>query len=125
MKGLRVAMVILASLHLAWSGLIALVASFADGGSVPERLLLSAVHPLAAILLLYVVVSSERLSPLIWRTTVAILSVGIVGDILVAVLIGQGTLRGDWPLPLTCTVVPAIGLVYIIGRRRGRQPTDG
>jgi len=123
-KGLRVAMVILASLHLGWSALIALGASFADGGSVPERLLLSAVHPLAAILLLYVVVSSERLSPLIRRTTVAMLSVSIVGDILAAVLIAQGTWRGDWPLPLTFTVVPVIGLVYMIRRRQGREPAD-
>lgn len=124
MKGFRIAMIILASAHLAWSALIALAASFADGGSIPERLLLSAVHPLAAILLLYVVVSSERLSPLIRRTTVAMLSVSIGGDILAAVLIGQGTWRGDWPLPLTFTVVPVIGLVYIIRRRQGPQPAD-
>lgn len=124
MKGLRVAMVVLASLHLGWSALIALVANFADGGSAPERLLLGAVHPLAAVLLLYVVVSSERISPIIRRTTVAMLSLSIAGDIVVAVLIGQGTLRGDWPLPLTFTVVPLIGLVYIIRRRQGRQPAD-
>ena len=124
MKGLRVAMVVLASLHLGWSALIALVANFADGGSAPERLLLGAVHPLAAVLLLYAMVSSERLSPLIRHTTVAMLSLSIAGDIVVAVLIGQGTLRGDWPLPLTFTVVPLIGLVYIIRRRQGREPAD-
>lgn len=117
MKGFRIAMTILASLHLAWSVLIALVANFADGGSVPERLLLGAVHPLAAVLLLYVVVSSERLSPLIRRIALAMLLVSIAGDIVVAVLISQGTLRGDWPLPLTFAVVPAIGLVYIVRRR--------
>lgn len=124
MTGLRIVMTILASLHLGWSALVALGASFADGGSVPERLLLSAVHPLAAILLLYVVVSSERLSPLIRRTTVAMLSVSIIGDILAAVLISQGTWRGDWPLPLTFTVVPVIGLVYIIRRRHSPEPVD-
>lgn len=124
MTGLRIVMTILASLHLGWSALVALGASFADGGSIPERLLLSAVHPLAAILLLYVVVSSERITPLIWRTAVAMLSVSIGGDILAAILIGQGTWRGDWPLPLTFTVVPAIGLVYIVRRRHGRQAVD-
>lgn len=123
MTVLRVVMAILASLHLGWSVLTALVASFADGGSAPERLLLSAVHPLAAVLLLYVVVSSERLSPLIRGATLAMLSVSIGGDILVAVLIGQGTLRGDWPLPLTFVVVPVIGLVYIV-RRRYVRPAD-
>ena len=125
MKGFRIVMVILASLHLAWSAMIALVASFADGGSVPERLLLSAVHPLAAILLLYVIVSFDRLSQLIWRTTVAMLSVSIGGDILVAILINQGTLRGDWPLPLTFVVIPVIGLAYIIRRGDAGQPGDG
>ena len=117
MKGFRIAMTILASLHLAWSALTALVANFADGGSAAERLLLSAVHPLAAVLLLYVAVSFERLSQLIRRITLAMLVVSIGGDILVAVLISQGTLRGDWPLPLTFTVVPVIGLVYMILRR--------
>lgn len=117
MKALRVTMVILASLHLAWSALTALVANFADGGSAPERLLLSAVHPLAAVLLLYVAVSSERISPLIRRITLAMLLVSIAGDIVVAVLIGQGTLQGDWSLPLTFAVVPVIGLVYIVRRR--------
>ena len=123
-KGLRVAMAILASLHLGWSALIALGASFADGGSIPERFLLSAVHPLAALLLVYVVVSSERITPLIWRTAVAMLPVSIGGDILAAILIGQGIWQGDWALPLTFVVVPVIGLIYIIRRRYGRQPAD-
>lgn len=114
MRGTKVAMVVLASLHLGWSVLIALVASFADGGSAPERFLLSAVHPLAALLLLYYLVSSARSSLLMRRLTWAMLSVSIGGDILMAVLIGQGTIRGDWPLPLTFAVVPLIGLVYII-----------
>lgn len=113
-------MAVLASLHLGWSALTALAANFADGGSAPERLLAGAVHPLAALLLLYLVVSSERPSLLIWRVTLALLSVSIVGDILVAILIGQGTIRGDWSLPLTFTVVPVIGLVYIIRRGDAR-----
>jgi len=124
MSGTKVVMVILASLHLGWSALIALVGGFADGGSAPERLLLSAVHPLGAVLLFYFVVSSERVSPLIRNTALAMLSLSIGGDILVSILIGQGTLRGDWPLPLTFVVVPVIGLVYIIRRRHGSQPVD-
>ena len=123
MRGTKVAMVVLASLHLGWSVLIALVASFADGGSAPERFLLSAVHPLAALLLLYYLVSSARSSLLMRRLTWAMLSVSIGGDILMAVLIGQGTIRGDWPLPLTFAVVPLIGLVYII-RQGDALPGD-
>ncbi len=125
MGGTKVVMVVLASLHLGWSALIALVANFADGGSAPERLLLGAVHPLAALLLLYAVVSSARSSLLIRRITWAMLSVSIGGDILMAVLIGQGTIRGDWPLPLTFAVVPVIGLVYMIRRDDAGQPAGG
>ena len=121
MSGTKVVMVVLASLHLGWSAVIALVANFADGGSGLERLLLGAVHPLAALLLLYAVVSSARSSLLVRRVTLAMLLVSIGGDILVAVLIGQGTLRGDWPLPLTFAVVPVIGLVYLIRRGDARN----
>ena len=123
MRGTKVVMVVLASLHLGWSALIALVANFADGGSALERLLLGAVHPLAAILLLYCVVSSARSSLLIRRITLAMLLVSIGGDILVSVLIGQGTIRGDWELPLTFVVIPVIGLVYLI-RRGDARPGD-
>ena len=125
MGGTKVVMVILASLHLGWSALISLTASFADGGSALERFLLGAVHPLAALLLLYAVVSSERPSLLIRRVTLALLAVSIGGDILVAVLIGLGTIRGDWPLPLTFAVVPVIGLVYLTRRGYTGQPADG
>ena len=125
MRGTKVVMVILASLHLGWSALIAMVASFADGGSAPERLLLSAVHPLAALLLLYYVVSSARSSLLIRRLTWAMLSVSIGGDILMAILIGQGTIRGDWLLPLTFAVVPVVGLAYIIRQGDAGRPADG
>lgn len=125
MRGTKVAMVILASLHLGWSAVIALVANFADGGSALERLLLGAVHPLAALLLLYAVVSSALSSLLIRRVTLAMLTVSIGGDILVAVLIGQGAIRGDWPLPLTFAVVPVIGIVYLTRRGHPGHPADG
>ena len=113
-------MVVLASLHLGWSTLTALVASFADGGSVPERLLAGVVHPVAALLLLYVVVSAEAPVFWPWRITMTMLPVSIGGDIITAALIGQGLLRGDWSLPLTFAVVPALGLVYILRRRHAR-----
>ena len=74
-------------------------------------------------MVVFAVVSSERPSLLIRRVTLALLTVSIGGDILVAVLIGQGTIRGDWPLPLTFAVVPVIGLVYLI-RRGDARPGD-
>ena len=120
MKALRVMIVVLASVHLGWTALTALVANFADGGSVPERLLLSVVHPVAALLLVYVVAFSEQLGSWPWRITMMMLPISIGADILTALLIGQGVLRGDWSLPLTFAVVPAIGLVYIIWRRNAQ-----
>lgn len=113
-------MIVLASVHLGWSTLTALVAGFADGGSVPERLLAGVVHPVAALLLIYVVVSSEEPGLWPWRITMTMLPVSIGGDIAVAVLIAQGVIRGDWSLPLTFAVVPTIGLAYLFWRRYAR-----
>ena len=54
---MRVPMIILAVLYLAFSVFTALVGAFADGGTIPERILVSLIHPAAAILLLMAVVS--------------------------------------------------------------------
>lgn len=113
MKNLRVPMAILASLHLAFAGFVALTAGFADGGSIAERILLSLIHPLAAILLLVVVVSSKPITRRLRTITLTLLSVNIVGDIVAGVLIGQGVLKGDWALPLVFAVVPVIGIAYM------------
>lgn len=113
MKNVRVPMIVLAALHLAFACFVALTASFADGGTITERILLSLVHPVAAILLLVVVVSSKPVTSWLRRITLALLSVNIAGDIVVGALIGQGVLRGDWFLPLLFAVVPLIGLAYI------------
>ena len=52
---LRVPMIILAALYLAFSAFTAVAGTFAGGGTIPERILLSLVHPAAAILLLLAV----------------------------------------------------------------------
>ena len=57
MKNMRIPMIALAVLHLAFAVLTAAAGTFADGGTIPERILSSLVHPIAAILLLVVVVS--------------------------------------------------------------------
>ena len=113
---MRVPMIILAALHLAFALLVAATASFANGGTIPERILLSLVHPIAAILLLVVVVSSKPLTSRLKlkRITLTLLSVNIVGDIVIGGLIGQGVLKGDWFLPLVFAIVPLIGLAYLI-----------
>ena len=79
---MRVPMVILAALNLAFAGLTALVGTFADGGTIPERILVSLVHPAAAILLLVVVVSSKPLTNRLKKITLALLAISIVSDIV-------------------------------------------
>lgn len=115
MKHLRIPMIILASLHLAFAVLTAGVGMFADGGTIPERILLSLVHPVAAILLLVAVVAAKPLAKGLRASTLVLLLVGIVGDLVLAVLIGQGVVKGDWALPLVFAVVPLIGVAYLAG----------
>ncbi|MDE0268272.1 MAG: hypothetical protein OXI96_04440 [Acidimicrobiaceae bacterium] len=124
MKILRVLMTILVVPHLVFACLTALVGGFADGGTIPERILLSLVHPLAAVFLLVAVVSSKPLKKEMKWITLALLSVNILGDIVVAVLIGQGVIKGDWSLPLVFAIVPLIGAVYIT-TPVGRPPMGG
>ena len=113
MKNLRVPMIVLAALHLAFACLTAMVGLFADGGTIPERILLSLIHPIAAILLLIVVASSGGLAGRLRGITLALLSVNVVGDVVAAVLIGTGVIKGDWSLPLVFAIVPLIGLIYL------------
>lgn len=112
MKILRVLMMILTVLHLIFACLTALVGGFADGGTIPERILLTLVHPSAAVFL-FVAVSSGSLTKSQKLITLALLSVNILGDVLTATLIGRGVIKGDWPLPLFFAIVPLIGVVYI------------
>ena len=122
MKFLRVAMFVLAFIHLAFTGLTALVGSFADGGTILDRVLVVVIHPVAAILLV-VVLLSRQVSDRLLKTTLAVLLVAIVADILQAVLIGTGVTRGDWFLPLIFAIVPAMGVAYLSAKRwRGTGP---
>lgn len=113
MKNLRVPMIVLAALHLAFTILTGAAGGFADAGTIPERILLSLVHPAAAILLLVAVASSRPLSRGLRGFTLALLVVAVVSDIVLGVLIGQGVVKGDWFLPLVFAVVPALGVAYM------------
>ena len=113
MKVLRIVLMILGIVHILFVGLTAVVGSFADGSDVWSRLLLTLLHPIAAIAILVLVF--VRLPPKrITLTVVAILAINIVADVAVAGLIAGGSIKGDWPLPLTFTVIPAIAIVYAI-----------
>ena len=59
------------------------------------------------------VASSKPLTRGLRGVTLTLLLIGIVGDLVLAVLIGQGVVKGDWALPLVFAVVPVIGLAYV------------
>lgn len=114
MRNLRIPMIILAAIHVAFTGLTAVVGTFSGEGTIFERLLVSLIHPVAAILLLVVVSSSKALARKLLGATLALLLVAVAADIALAVLIGQGAVKGDWALPLVFAVVPVLGLAYIL-----------
>ncbi len=110
---LRGLMIVGVVLHLLFTGLTALVGAFADGGSFLERVQVSLIHPGAAVLLLVAVVTVRSASRGFLGFTLVVLVIGIAGDVLLAVLLGLGVLKGDWVLPLVFAVIPAIGIAYL------------
>ena len=111
MKVLRIALMFLGIIHIIFVGLTAVVGSFADGSDVWSRLLLTLLHPIAAIAIL--ALAFVRFPPKrITLAVVAISAINIVADVAVAALIASGSIKGDWPLPLAFSVVPAIAIIY-------------
>lgn len=116
---MRAVMFVLSTLQLLVAAFVALVGSFADGGSFGERLVVVFVHPLAAIGL-FMLVLQPGLSGNVLRIITALLGLNVAADVLLAVLIAQGSVKGDWELPLALGAIPAIGLVYALARLRSR-----
>ena len=112
---MRVPMIILAALYFAFSGFTAVVGAFADGGTIPERIVVSLAHPAAAILLLIAVSFPKPISTGLRKFTLVLLLVAIAADLVLAVLIGLGVVKGDWFLPLVFAVVPVVGVAYLAG----------
>ena len=107
----RIVLMVLAILHLLFTALTAVVGQFADGSDVASRLVLSALHPLAAIGILLLVFIRRLPSPIVVGVAV-ILVVNIVADATLAVLIATRAMKGDWPLAVVFAVVPTIALIY-------------
>ncbi len=125
MKMFRIVMYILAVPQMALAAFTALVGSFADGGSLGERMVLVFLHPLAAIGLL-VLVTQPRLSIKGIRAVTALLVANVAADGVLALLIAGGTVKGDWELPLVFAPIPAIGIAYAAMRMTSRpQQSDG
>ena len=119
---LRVPMIILAALYFAFSGFTAVVGAFADGGTIPERIVVSLAHPAAAILLLMAVSFPKPISTGLRKFTLVLLLVAIAADLVLAVLIGLGVVKGDWFLPLVFAIVPVVGVAYLAGGGRQDHP---
>ena len=112
-------MLVLAVLQVAFTVFTALVGSFADAGSLGERAVLVLVHPLAAIGLL-VLVTQPQLSIKGIRVVAALLAVNVAADVVLALLIAGGAVKGDWELPLVFAVIPVLGIVYAAKRMTSR-----
>lgn len=109
----RTITLVLAVLQVLFTAFTGMVGAFADGGDLWSLLLLIGVHPLCAVALL-VLTLLPRPSPAIAYAVAALLVGNIFADLTLAQLIAVGTVKGDWWLPLTFSVIPAVGLVYAL-----------
>ncbi|MCY4586805.1 MAG: hypothetical protein OXB98_12275 [Bryobacterales bacterium] len=122
MTGFRISMTVLAVIQTVFVGFTALVGAFANGGDVWQRLLLVFLHPMAAVGLL-LLVTRPRLAAKAILALVAVLTANVIADLVVALMISRGSVRGDWELALAFSVVPAIGIVYALALlRKARRP---
>ena len=112
----------LAVLQVIVAGFFALVGSFADGGTMWERLLLVVLQPLAALGLLFLVTVSRPAIPVI-LIAIALLAATVVADGALAWNIARGATKGDWELPLVWALIPAVGLVYTLAMLRRPRAT--
>ena len=116
----RTITLVLAVLQVLFTAFTGMVGAFADGGSVWERLLLIAVHPLCAVSLLVLAVLPKPSSAIAYA--VAALLVGnIFADLTLAQLIAVDAVKGNWWLPLMFSVIPAVGLAYALVLAKHRR----
>ena len=103
----------LAILHLIFTALTATIGLFADGGAVYSRLIISALHPVTALVIL-LLVFAHRLSKSFVVIVIAFSTINILADVTLAALIAFGAIKGDWELPLFFTIVPTIAIGYAV-----------
>ena len=117
----RIIVLVLAVLQVLLTALTGMVGAFADGGDLWSRLLLIVVHPLCAVALLVLAVLPRPSTALAYAVA-ALLAGSVVADLAVALLIAAGAVKGDWWLPLTFSVIPAVGLAYALTlAKQGRR----
>lgn len=108
---------VLAFVQLFIALFVAMVGSFADGGHWWDRLLLVGVHPVAAVLLLTLLMRKE-VSRVLAGFAVLLLSINVAADGALSLSIATGATKGDWWLPLVFAVIPLIALPYCISTLR-------
>ena len=125
LQAVHVAAIVFAALHLAFTGLTAVVGLFANGATPWERILMSGVHPLAAASLLAVL--ATPLATYTWSVWAAVflLLVSVFGDAAVYIAISRGVIKGDTALVIAFAVVPALGVAYLLAREVGRGQVVG
>ena len=118
-------MLVLAVMQALLTGITAFTGAFADGGQWWEVATVVLLHPLAAIALLILVITSQPARALI-TATAALLLLTITADALSSFAILFGITRGDWWLPAVFSVIPAIGLAYcLVLARNAKSPITG
>lgn len=122
MATFRLAMLVLAIAHALFVGLTALAGAFADGGDIWSRLVLALVHPLCAVGMLALTWQQRPATPAIIAAAF-IMVLNVAADLALAQLIAAGSVKGDRWLPLSFSIVPAIGIVYALMMLRASRPT--
>lgn len=109
----RILMLVLAVMQVLFTGITAYTGAFADGGQWWEYATVVLLHPLAAIGLLILVITSQPTKALI-TAAAAMLLLTIAADTLSSLAILFGITQGDWWLPAVFSVIPVIALGYCL-----------
>ena len=123
MRGFRIAFLALVIVQVVITVFTAAVGSFADGGTIWERLTLVVVHPLCAVGMLVLAAPRRPASAVIYVVS-TLMAVNVLSDLSLVFAIALGALKGDWWLPLIFSVIPAIGLVYTLTLPKRQAPSS-
>ncbi len=114
MKILRLLVIVLAVIQLGLAALGLFGASFADGGTLLDRIFLGIAVPAASITFLVLTVREAAGIYRLAGGTLMALTAGY-GSVL-STLIASGEIKGDWQIPLVFVGILWLGLAYLIVR---------
>ena len=114
MKTFRWIMIALAALYALFAALTAAVGLFADGGTIWERVLISGIHPLGALALLFLVSRARGPIGPGAAAALALVVLSVIGDAAIFVAITTSVIPGDAGLAVAFALVPLLGIAYVI-----------